>query len=84
MGDTMHDFKAGALLPAYLSKATIVPIVLKKSYSFDIKGDKTKVLGIEYGKPIRPEEYKNMDQEDLAQQLHDWIQSRIEISPEDK
>lgn len=84
MGDIMHDFKAGALLPAYLSKATIVPIALKKSYSFDIKGDKTKRLGIEYGKPIRPEEYKKMDQEDLAQQLHDWIQSRIDISPEDK
>lgn len=30
-GDTMNEFKAGALLPAYLSKATIVPVALKKS-----------------------------------------------------
>ena len=29
-GDTMNEFKAGALLPAYLSKATIVPVALKK------------------------------------------------------
>ena len=42
------------------------------------------VFEIEYGKPIRASEYKKISQEDLAKELHDWIQSRIDISPEDK
>lgn len=83
-GDTMNEFKAGALLPAYLSKATIVPVALKKAYTLDISSDHTKQLEIEYGKPIRASEYKKISQEDLAKELHDWIQSRIDISPEDK
>ena len=57
-GDTMNEFKAGALLPAYLSKATIVPVALKKAYTLDISSDHTKQLEIEYGKPIRASEYK--------------------------
>lgn len=54
----MNEFKAGALLPAYLSKATIVPVALKKAYTLDISSDHTKQLEIEYGKPIRASEYK--------------------------
>ena len=71
-------------VPAYLSKATIVPVALKKAYTLDISSDHTKQLEIEYGKPIRASEYKKISQEDLAKELHDWIQSRIDISPEDK
>ena len=57
---------------------------LKKAYTLDISSDHTKQLEIEYGKPIRASEYKKISQEDLAKELHDWIQSRIDISPEDK
>ena len=83
-GDAMNEFKAGSLLPAYLTKATIVPVVLKNAYTLDVGTSHSKKLEIEYGKPIRAEEYKKISQEDLAKDLHDWIQSRIEISPEDK
>ena len=73
----MNEFKAGALLPAYLSKATIVPVALKKAYTLDISSDHTKQLEIEYGKPIRASEYKKISQEDLAKELHDWIQVEL-------
>lgn len=76
-GDAMNPFKAGALKPAYLAKATIVPIALQKSYVLDIKGDKTKHIGIVYGKPIRPEEYKQTDSEVLAKDIQNWIKRQV-------
>ena len=83
-GDMMNEFKPGALLPAYLSKATIVPVVLKKAYVLDTDIKNIKNLEIEYGKPIHADEYKKISQEEFAKELHDWIQGRIDISPEDK
>lgn len=82
-GNSMHDFKAGALMPAYMAKATIVPIVINHSYALDVK-DKIKHLSIEYGKPLRHEDYKSIKQEELAIKLHDWILERIDTSPLDK
>lgn len=80
--DAMHEFKAGALLPAYMAKAVIVPVVLHRSYILDVNEKISKNLKIEYGKPIDLASQDRPDQEMCAKQLHDWIQGRIEISAE--
>lgn len=80
----LNEFKAGALLPAYLSKATIVPMALTNAFCLDVKHDHTKKLTLEFGKPIRADEYKKISQEDLAKDIHDWISGRMEISAEAK
>ena len=78
----MHEFKAGALLPAYMAKAVIVPVVLHRSYILDVHDKISKDLKIEYGKPIDLASQDRPDQEMCAKQIHDWIQGRIEISAE--
>ena len=80
--DRMHEFKAGALLPAYMAKAVIVPVVLHHSYILDVNEKVSRNLKIEYGKPVDLALKDRMDQETCAKQLHDWIQGRIEISAE--
>lgn len=80
-GDRMNPFKEGSLLPAYLAKATIVPVTLENAYILDKNDDKSKQLGITYGKPIRFVEYGRKDKGIFAQELHELIQSRIETSP---
>lgn len=83
-GDRMNPFKEGALLPAYLSRATIVPITLNNAYILDRKDDVSKQLGIIYGKPIPFSVYGKKDKALFAKELHDLIQSRIETSPEER
>ena len=76
-GDKMNPFKEGALKPAYLGKATIIPITLNNSYCIDDKKNKNKDLKITYGKPITYEEYKDIDILDLSNRLHSEIESKI-------
>lgn len=80
-GDKMNPFKEGSLLPAYLSKATIVPVTLQNAYILDRKDDTSRQLGITYGKPIRFAEYGKRDKGEFSNELHDIIQSRIDTSP---
>lgn len=82
-GDRMNPFKEGALLPAYLAKATIVPVTLQNAYILDRKDDKSRSLGITYGRPIPFSEYGRLDKGEFATRLHAIIQSRIDISPEE-
>lgn len=83
-GNRMHDFKDGALLPAYLAKAVIVPVTLCNSYVLDRKKDRCRDIGVIFGDPIRFDEYGKKDREEFSQSLHDLIQSRIEISPDER
>lgn len=83
-GDRMHDFKDGSLLPAYLSRAVIVPVTLRNSYVLDSRTDRNRDITVIYGEPIPYEQYRSIDREDFARSLHDQIQSRIEISPEER
>lgn len=76
-GDKMNPFKAGALQPAYLAKATIVPVTLNNAYCIDDKKDKNKQLKITYGKAIRYEEYKQYKYEEMSDIVFQQIEQNI-------
>lgn len=75
-GDKMNEFKIGALQPAYMAKATLLPITLNNAYCIDVK-TKNKKLKITYGKPIYYEEYKHIKHEEMTKILHDKIEENI-------
>lgn len=77
-GDKMNEFKAGALQPAYLAKATIVPVTLNNAYCIDDKKDKNREVKITYGKAIPYEEYKQYKHEEMGEILFGKIESKIE------
>lgn len=76
--DEMNPFKAGAIQPAYLAKATIMPITLNRAYCIDNKKDKSRNLKVTYGDPIRYEDYQQYDYTTFSLMLHDIIRSNIE------
>ncbi|NBK96500.1 MAG: 1-acyl-sn-glycerol-3-phosphate acyltransferase [Clostridia bacterium] len=77
-GKAMNAFKVGSLQPAYLGKATIVPITLNNAYCIDDKKNKDKHLKITYGKAIAYEEYKHIKHDEMTQILFHKIQEKIE------
>lgn len=77
-GDKMNEFKAGALQPAYLAKATIVPVTLNNAYCIDDKKDKNKQLKVIYGEPITYEDYKQYKHDEIGNILFTKIESNIE------
>ncbi|MDL2276196.1 MULTISPECIES: lysophospholipid acyltransferase family protein [unclassified Breznakia] len=76
-GDHMNPFKTGALQPAYLAKATLVPVTLNNAYCIDDKKDKNKNLKITYGKPIRHEEYKQYKYDEMSDIVYKEIEKNI-------
>ena len=76
-GDEMHAFKMGSLQPAYMGKATIVPVTLKHCYALDEKKSHIRSISVIYGKPIPYEEYGKIKQEELLTRLHDEIQRNV-------
>ncbi len=76
-GDRMNAFKMGSLQPAYMGKATIVPIALQNCYALDERRAHVRQLKVIYGKPIPYEEYRAIKQEDLLKRLHDEIQQNV-------
>ena len=76
-GDQMNEFKMGSLQPAYMGKATIVPITLQHCYALDERHTHIRSLKVIYGKAIPYEEYRAIKQEDLLKRLHDEIQQNV-------
>ncbi|MFV0382365.1 MAG: lysophospholipid acyltransferase family protein [Breznakia sp.] len=76
-GDAMNPFKEGALQPAYMGKATIVPITLNNAYCIDDKKDKHKILSITYGKAFRYENYKVYTHKECSDMLYEEIDKCI-------
>lgn len=76
-GDQMNEFKAGALQPAYMAKATIVPITLNNAYCIDDKNTKNKQLKITYGKPFKYSEYSVYKADEMSDILHKQIEDNI-------
>lgn len=77
-GNTMLEMQAGSLQPAFMAKATVVPVVLLNSYNYkDIikhKGHaKMKLL-----KPIPYETYKPMKAEGLINVLQESMQHELD------
>ncbi|MFV0379812.1 MAG: lysophospholipid acyltransferase family protein [Anaerorhabdus sp.] len=76
--DKMNPFKEGALQPAYLAKATVIPVTLNNAYCIDDKKDSNKNLGITYGKAFRYEEYKDYNHKEFSDILYSEIKKHIE------
>jgi 1-acyl-sn-glycerol-3-phosphate acyltransferase len=76
LSDTMNEFKRGALKPAYMAKSTILPVVIRNSYCLDVK-HAGNTLSIEYLDPIPFEDYKDIKEEILSNNLHDLIQQKV-------
>lgn len=76
-GDRMNEFKVGSLQPAYLAKATLVPVTLNNAYCIDDKKDKNKILTITYGEAIPYEEYKQYKHDEMTKIMHDKVESNI-------
>lgn len=77
-GDKMNEFKVGALQPAYLAKATLIPVTLNNAYCIDDKKDKNKRLTITYGKAIPYEEYKQYKHTEMTSIMFDKVESNIQ------
>ena len=75
--DNVSEFKVGSIQPAYLSKATIIPVTLNNSYAFDQSKPKSKLMGVTFGKPIPYEEYKKFSQEEVSVYLRDIVKKEI-------
>lgn len=75
--DQMNPFKAGALQPAFLAKATIVPITLNNAYCIDDKKDKNRNLSITYGTPLTYEMYKGKDKQEVSDYIYQEIEKNI-------
>lgn len=76
--EDMNPFLEKALHPAIRTKSTIVPIALSHAYILDNKLYKGNRLKVIFSKPIPYEEYKDLEMEELSNQLHQWIESHIE------
>lgn len=76
-GDEMNEFKIGSLQPAYLGKATLVPVTLNNAYCIDDKKDKNKHLKITYGKAIPYEEYKQFKHPEMTQIMFEKVKGKI-------
>lgn len=77
-GDHMNEFKAGALQPAYMAKATIIPVTLNNAYCIDDKKDKNRHLKITYGEAITHAQYSENKAEETSRILFEKIKSNIE------
>jgi len=76
-GNEMLPFKPGALLPAYLAKVNIVPVTQIYTYEMDHFGQLKHCLHVIYDEPIPFDQYKDIPYAQLANQLHDQIESNI-------
>ena len=71
-GDHMNEFKKGTLVPAYMAKATIIPIRIDNAYFLD-KPTKSKKLSVRFFEPLYYDDYKDIDNHELSNKLFDQI-----------
>lgn len=77
-GDAMNEFKVGALQPAYLGKATLVPITLNNAYCIDDKKNKNKKLKITYGEAIPFTSYQQYKHTEMTEIMYENVKKNIE------
>lgn len=76
-GDEMNEFKLGSLQPAYMAKATIIPVALQHCYALDEKKPADKRLKVIYDTPIPYADYGRDKQEELLKRLQARIQQLV-------
>lgn len=77
-GEKMLPFKEGAIKPAFLGKAVIVPVAQVNVYDGENICKRGGTIRIVLGKPRMHDEYKKMDLETLSLELHNEIQTLVE------
>lgn len=77
-GREMLPFKSGAIKPAYLGKACIVPVTQIHSYDFNKSVRKKAKIQVILGKPIPYEEYRHKDMEELSAELQGILQQNLD------
>ncbi len=75
--NALLPFKAGALLPAYLAKVSIVPVTQIHTHEMDKRGQLKHTLQVIIDKPIPYALYKDTPYAQMAIQIHDQIESNI-------
>jgi 1-acyl-sn-glycerol-3-phosphate acyltransferase len=69
------NFKAGALVPAYLAKVSIIPTAMVNSYQLD--HSKVDTITVLYGKPLLYADYKDMSYDQCMDSVKQTIQTLI-------
>ncbi|MEG1732277.1 MAG: lysophospholipid acyltransferase family protein [Longicatena sp.] len=77
-GVAMNTMQAGSIQPAYMAKATIVPMVLVNSYDYKKVMMKQGTFQMKLLKPIAYESYKSLKAEELIVQLQQTMQQEID------
>lgn len=77
-GREMLPFKGGAIKPAYLGKAWIVPVTQLHSYDFNASIRKKATIKVILGKPIAYEEYRHKDIEEFSKELQEILQHNLD------
>lgn len=77
-GQTMFPFKNGALKPAYLGKACIVPIAQINSYAMWDAMKTGGTIRMVIGKPLPIDAYRSMDMDTLSNYIQTEIQGYID------
>jgi len=72
--DKMLDLKAGAFLPAYGSKVSLLPVTLQNSYKMDKFDSKVNEIIVTYHDPIKYEDYKDFSYQECADKVKDIIE----------
>ena len=77
-GNELLEFKAGTFKSAIMSKCPIVPVALVDSYkAFDTNSIKPVTVQIHYMEPIYYNEYKDMKSVEIATEVKERIEKKI-------
>lgn len=79
-GGKMHPLQAGSLQPAFMSKACIVPIVLKNSYDYKSVIMHKGTFTIHILKPLYYEDYKPLKAEGVVAKLQEEMEKVLKES----
>lgn len=79
MGNRMNEMKGGSFKPATKAQCPIVPVALVDSFKpFDENSIKKAVVKVFFLEPITYEEYKDMSTVEIAAEVRNRIQTRID------
>ncbi len=77
--DKMGEFKPGALKPAYLAKAPIIPVALIDSYKvLDTPGDGKFTVKVRFAQPLHYEEYGTWSTQECSEVVKQRIQDEMD------
>lgn len=78
-GNRILNFKSGTFKSAVNAQCPIVPVALINSFKpFDVNSIRREVVEVHYLNPIYPEQYAGLKTKEIAELVHDQIQSEID------